>query len=564
MLFMLFLSNSQNCCAQTFRLKINGNSTAENKTIDSLQYKNIHQNIKSIDNEINIISEKLYKIGYLENQIEGKNKSSDSSYIVKFRLGEQIKTIHIYIGRNLLKNNFVSFLKIKDTVINCKDTELFLNYTLQKLERNGFAFAKLKLTSFRKENNAFYAELNFESEEQRRLNSIVVKFPENNRIDKFPNNSLSQINHKYKNKIFNKEITDKIYDDFEKFSFINQIKYPEILFTKDTTKVYVYLEKKKSNLFDGFIGFSNNENKKIIFNGYLNILLENILNTGEELSFYWKNDGNKQKIFKAGIDMPYLFKSPLNLKAQIQIFKQDSTFQNTKNNIDLGYLINHNSRIFIGYQATESSDIQNTNNKIISDYKSSFATTSFKYTKFESENLTFPNKAKIEFTAGFGKRNTNNSAATVGNSNQFQISFEAMYNFYLNKNNYINIKSQNYFLQSQNYIANELFRFGGFNSIRGFEENSLQAKSLQAILTEYRYIVSQKLYLHSIIDYCNYKDPFTQKNTNNSKNIIGIGLGIGVQTKTGLLKITISNGLVENGEKKFYNTIINICYNVKF
>lgn len=564
MLFMLFLSNSQNCCAQTFRLKINGNSTAENKTIDSLQYKNIHQNIKSIDNEINIISEKLYKIGYLENQIEGKNKSSDSSYIVKFRLGEQIKTIHIYIGRNLLKNNFVSFLKIKDTVINCKDTELFLNYTLQKLERNGFAFAKLKLTSFRKENSAFYAELNFESEEQRRLNSIVVKFPENNRIDKFPNNSLSQINHKYKNKIFNKEITDKIYDDFEKFSFINQIKYPEILFTKDTTKVYVYLEKKKSNLFDGFIGFSNNENKKIIFNGYLNILLENILNTGEELSFYWKNDGNKQKIFKAGIDMPYLFKSPLNLKAQIQIFKQDSTFQNTKNNIDLGYLINHNSRIFIGYQATESSDIQNTNNKIISDYKSSFATTSFKYTKFESENLTFPNKAKIEFTAGFGKRNTNNSAATVGNSNQFQISFEAMYNFYLNKNNYINIKSQNYFLQSQNYIANELFRFGGFNSIRGFEENSLQAKSLQAILTEYRYIVSQKLYLHSIIDYCNYKDPFTQKNTNNSKNIIGIGLGIGVQTKTGLLKITISNGLVENGEKKFYNTIINICYNVKF
>jgi 1,2-phenylacetyl-CoA epoxidase PaaB subunit len=39
-------------------------------------------------------------------------------------------------------------------------------------------------------------------------------------------------------------------------------KYPETLFTKDSTKVYVYLEKQNSNNFDGFIGFNNNENQK--------------------------------------------------------------------------------------------------------------------------------------------------------------------------------------------------------------------------------------------------------------------------------------------------------------
>lgn len=561
---MLFLSNSQNCCAQTFRLKINGNSTAENKTIDSLEYKNIHQNIKSIDNEINIISEKLYRIGYLENQIEEKNKISDSSYTVKFHLGEQIKTIHIYIGRNLLKNDFVSLLKIKDTVINCKDTELFLNYTLQKLEHNGFAFAKLKLTNFKKENSKFYAELNFELEEQRRVNSILIKFPKSNSTEKFPNSPLSQINSKYKNKVFNKETTDKIYEDFEKFSFTNQIKYPEILFTKDTTKIYVYLEKRKANVFDGFIGFSNNENKKIIFNGYLNFLLENILNAGEQLSLYWKNDGNKQKIFKAGIDIPYLLKSPLNLKAELQIFKQDSTFQNTKNSIDLGYLISHNSRIFLGYQSTESSDIQNTNNKTISDYKNSFTTTSFKYSKLERENLIFTNKVKIEFTAGLGKRNTNNSLETATNSNQFQAILEAMYNFHINKGNYINIRSQNYYLKSQNYITNELFRFGGINSIRGFEENSLQAKTMSSIQIEYRYLVSQNLYIHSITDYCIYTDPFSEQKEKNNRNLVGIGIGVGVQTKNGLLKLALANGSTEKEEKKFYNTIINICYNVKF
>jgi hypothetical protein len=498
------------------------------------------------------------------NQIGEKIKINDSSYTVKLNLGEQIKIIHIYIGTNLLKNDFVSSLKIKDTIINCKDTELFLYHTLQKLELNGFALAKLKLSNFRKENDKLFAELNFDLEKQRYLNSIVIKFPRNNSTEKFPSGHFSQINRKYKNKIFNKEITNKIYNDFEKFNFINQVKYPEILFTKDTTKIYLYIEKKKSNVFDGFIGFSNNENKKITLNGYINILLENILNTGEELSLYWKNDGNKQKIFKAGIDMPYLFKSPLNLKTQIQIFKQDSTFQNTKTNVDLGYLISYNCRIFLGYQSTESSDIQNTNNKSISDYNNSFITTSFKYSKFESRNLTFPNKAKIEFTAGFGKRNTNSSSETTENSSQFQITLDAMYNFYLNKSNYINIKSQNYFLQSQNYITNELFRFGGLNSIRGFEENSLQAKSIHSILTEYRYLISQNLYIHSIADYCIYIDPFSNKNERNNKNLIGIGVGIGVQTKNGLLKLTLANGSSENEEKKFYNTMINICYNVKF
>jgi hypothetical protein len=61
----------------------------------------------------------------------------------------------------------------------------------------------------------------------------------------FPEGHLKQINRKYKNSTFNQEVVRKIHDDFDKFGFVNQIKKPEILFTKDTTKVYVYLEKKK-------------------------------------------------------------------------------------------------------------------------------------------------------------------------------------------------------------------------------------------------------------------------------------------------------------------------------
>jgi len=559
--FLLLFYFGTNCFAQTYQLKIIGNSTSENKIIDSLKYNSVHTNVKAINDEVNTISERLSKIGYIENQVLENTKENDSIYTAKFRLGERIKSIHIYIGRNREINNIVSLDKKKDTLIlPYSEIETFLNNTLQKLEQNGFALAKLKLINIQKKNNSLYTELQFESGQQRQLNSIVVKFEESNKKNSFPEGHLKQINRKYHNSTFNQDVVRKIHDDFDKFRFVNQIKNPEILFTKDTTKVYVYLEKRKSNTFDGFIGFLNNENNKLVFNGYLDLTLENTLRAGEQFSLYWKSDGNNQKTFKTSIDLPYIFKSPIGLKAQIYIFKQDSIYQNTKTSIDLGYFADYNTRIYLGYQSTESSDIQNTNNSTISDYKNSFLTANLEYSKFDFENSTFPKKTSLSITMGLGKRTTTDLAETAGSSKQTYIHINAMHNFFLNKKNCFNINYQNYFLKSDTYIINELYRFGGINSIRGFAENSLQANFMTAIITEYRYIISRDLYLHSIIDYGYYQDD----SSNNKGNLLGFGLGMGVQTRNGLLKLAIANGSTKTQQIKFYNTIINICYNVKF
>lgn len=559
--FLLFFIIGLNCSAQNFQLRLIGSSDSENKTLDSLNYNSKHKNAKSVTDEISLTSERLSKIGYIENRILKNTKENDSSYITKFNLGERVKSIHIYIGRNSALFNLITTDKTKDSIIlPYRETELFLNQTLQKLEQKGFALAKLKLVNIQKKEHSLYAELQFESGQQRQLNAIVIKFTESNKKSSFPEGHLKQLNRKYRNNPFNQDLVRKIHDDFEKFRFVSQIKYPEILFTKDTTKVYVYLEKRKSNTFDGFIGFTNNENKKIVFNGYLDLTLENALKAGEQFSINWKSDGNNQKTFKASIDLPYLFKSPIGLKAQIHIFKQDSIFQNTKTAMDLGYLVDYNTRIYLGYQSTESSDIQNTNNSTISDYQNSFLTSNLEYTKLDYENPTFPKKTSLSLSLGTGKRTTSGLTETSGTNKQTYINIDAKHNFYLNKKNCININYQNFFLKSDTYIINELYRFGGINSVRGFAENSLQANFMTAIISEYRYIISQDLFIHSIIDYGYYQD----KSSNNSGNLLGLGLGMGLQTKNGLLKISFANGNTNNQKIKFYNTIVNLCYNVVF
>lgn len=564
LLFLLFLIFGWNSDAQNFQLQILGKSEAETRIIDSLKYNTKHKNTKSINDEIKKISARLSKIGYIDNIALNFNKAKDSSYITKLDLGKKIKFIHIYIGNDELLNSLI-LLNKKSTKIELPyvDIDSFLKGTMYKLEQNGYALAKLKLINIKKNKNTLYADLKLESDRKRKLNSIIIRYSENTQSKKFPKGHLTQINKKYQNTIFNQKNVEQIHRDFEKFGFVNQVKYPEILFTKDTTKVYIYLEKKNSNTFDGFIGFSNNDTKKIILNGYLDVKLENILDLGEQLSLYWKGDGNDQKSFKASIELPYLLKSPIGLKAQIQVFRQDTTFQNTKTGIDLSYFINYNTRFYLGYQATESSDIQNSNSISISDFKNSFLTSSFEYTKLETTNFTFPIKSKFFTSIGIGKRETN-ALTESSQNNQFVANIQAMHTIYLNKKNSINLNSQNYYLGSNRYIVNELFRFGGFNSVRGFTENSLQSYFMTSIITEYRYILSPNLYIHSIFDYCLYKNKSGLEKADNTENLIGIGLGMGLQTKNGLLKLAVANGNTKNQPFEIYNTIIHISYNVKF
>lgn len=560
-LFIYLISFS--AYAQNFHLTIKGINESESKTIDSLNYNTTHTNLKSLFEETKKTSQILSKKGYTDNKILEVHKINDSSYFSLFTLKQRIKYIHIYIG---IKNSFFKTNETKtDTIIiPYSELENYLNQKILDAEKSGFALSKLQLENIQKRNTIIYADLNFKSEKKRTINSIILNYTNHNKNNFFPKGHLKQLNKKYLNRTFNQETVKELYKDLNSFDFITQTKYPEILFTTDSTKIYTYIEQKKANTFDGYIGFSNEENKKVNINGYLDLSLTNTLHAGEKFSLYWKSDGNQQKTFNTKLEVPYIFQSPIGIKAQLNIFKQDSTFQNTRTEIDLGYYLNYNSKIYLGYQTTESSDIQNTNNSIISDFKNSYLITNYEFNKPDALNNLIPKKAHLNFLFGYGNRTTNSDPDTNPASKQFYINLNASYNFELNEKNFININSQNFYLNSKNYISNELFRFGGINSIRGFLDNSLQSNFNSLILTEYRYQFSTKIYINTIADYGVYQDLTAQSEPTKIKKLIGFGIGSVIETPNGLFRINLTNGGQNTKEMQLYNTIINICYNVKF
>lgn len=536
--------------AQNLYLKAEGKNPAETAVLDLLAYAKAHPNAKGVQDEAQNLSARLYRIGYLENRVLGNLKANDSTFIFSYALGSKTKSLLIYTTRLSAEEKALLTITTDTLTLPFNDVEAFMNRNLALLEQSGYAITSLQLTDYKKEGSTLTARLKLAIEKKRTLDDIVLEgYP------KFPEGIRRNIARQYKGKPFNKENLQRIHNDFTNLQFVTLPRYPEILFKQDTTKVYVYLEKAHPNTFDGFIGFSNNNESKLRFNGYLDLLLNNVLNSGEKFNLYWKNNGEQQSTFNVALELPYLFKTPIGAKAGLKIFKQDSTFQNTVTDLNLGYYFSYNSRLFAGYQSTQSTDIQNADSGTLSDYNSKFWTAGYELDIFNPADLLFRRKTILNAKAGTGSRDSK-----AGNTGQYFAQLNISHNLYLNPKNIVNIKNQTFYLNSSNYITNELQRFGGINSIRGFNENTLQGSLYSLIMAEYRYLAAPNLYIHSITDYGYAEDAVTQ-----TKNrFLGLGFGFGLLSGNGLFNLIYANGTANNQAIKLSNSIVHVSFKTSF
>jgi len=544
--------------AQRLYLKAEGASSRESAIVDSIGYKKEHPNARSVSDEAAALGQRLRKGGWLSTEIRQSGKSNDSTFIYTYRIGSRVKSLHIYIGADPQLRALAFPDEKTDSVrIPFTETESFLNRALSAFEQKGYPLAKLRLDQLDQNRDIIVARLIGETGKPRQVNDLVI-----NGYEKFPQSHRKQLLRLYRGRTFNRETLDKIYRDIGQFRFVTQTRYPEILFMQDTTKVYAYVEKAKANRFDGLIGFSNDDDagaaRKVRFSGYLDLLLVNALHGGEQFSLYWKSDGKKQTTFTAETQIPYIFRTPLALKAGLSIFKQDSTYQNTRTNLGLGYLFTYNKRLFLGYEATESSDIQNANSASVSDYKNKFATATFEFSQYRDADFLFPQQTWVSVRAGAGSRQSK-----VANDGQFFAEVNASRNFYLNDKNSIGLKTQDYLLDSGGYLLSELYRYGGINSIRGFAENSLQASALASLMAEYRYALAPGLYIHSITDYGYFLDQSRQDDGKRG-SLLGLGFGFGLLSNGGLFHLVYANGTANGQPVKLSNSVVHVSFKANF
>jgi translocation and assembly module TamA len=240
----------------------------------------------------------------------------------------------------------------------------------------------------------------------------------------------------------------------------------------------------------------------------------------------------------------------------LNIFKKDSSFTTVNQNAKLFYQINPQANVFFGINGTKSNNLLSAENAIsaIQDYNSNIYNVRFVYQKLQ-KNILFNTNLLFDLELGNGTRDFLNNS-----ENQTRFLFNAFKIFNFNPKNSIYIRLNGSGLFSNTFLENELFRFGGINSIRGFEENSIVASLYGLINTEYRYQLSNSIYIHSIIDFAYLENKLLIQ----KEKLYGFGFGFGLLTKAGLLKFNYANGKTENQKFKFSNSKIHLSLTAVF
>ncbi|MGQ8868339.1 hypothetical protein [Myroides sp. TSA_177.3] len=544
--FLLFLCLGSYGQNTNLTLELTSAQAKERELLHNLGYKKNHPDLQSIKQTVDSVDQLLYRKGFLS--FKKEKEQQEEVLVYTYILGEPIRQV-VLSNKNLDPSLQQRLGFTQDSIrfdFELLSTKL-QQYTL-KLDQEGLGMSALQLSNHNVQNNILYCDLQLNLAQSRKLNDIAIQSS-----GKVPEKIIKQVTKRYLNKPYSDQLVSNLTETLNELDFLKQYKTPETLFTDDNTTLYLYLDKVNTNTFDGFMGFSTDENEKFTLAGYLDLALNNVLNKGETLQLYWRSDANKQTQFDFKTSFVYLFNTPLNLSGQLNIQKQDTIYQNTKLALQIGYAIQYNQNIKVGYQSTSS-----TTNSILpsmENFDSKFYTLNYTLIKKRSYLPLFPVNYSLDALVGTGSRTTEEEKES-----QYIIQLQANKNIELAPKHFFYINWTYYSLFSKDYLVNELYRFGGTQSLRGFQENSLLANQLNLINTEYRFLVHPSLYLHTIFDYAiqEYK-PLNQKNT-----LYSIGMGLGFITSSSYFNLSFANGKQPGIPFSFDNTTIHIGFKTLF
>jgi len=516
-IYVLFLSCfSHHILGQENELILVTNDTIQNRIVSEIYYTKKHLQKKDVLDEINRILEQVKKRGFFTARIDSISKA-DKTFSAHIDLGKKTNKIIIINKLNpeertkLYGAPKISESAIDSIKIKTNEFDEFTNQLLEKIDRKGKSFSEISYINPIIKNDTLIIELTISDSSNRTIDKVIVRgynaFPE-----KFISNYFL-INTKT---VFSKQKLKTISTLTNRLDFIKENKAPEVLFKKDSTHLYLFFDKLGTSSFDGIVNFSSKENGKgLLLNGNLDLKLNNAFNSGEKFEIIWNKVSDEKTDFKINSYVPYLFNSKFSTTLEFNLYRQDSTFINTNFKFNTDYSINQRSHASVLYRSENSNYLLNTLNNEITSYSNYFIGLGYQMKKLSTSKLYDFNKG-VKLNLIVGKRKT-----SLESINQLKLHFSVFTNLQINDKGYLAIKNESGLLTSKNYLLNELFRIGGANSIRGYNEQSIFTNGYSYSNIEFRYLLDRSSYLYSITDLGAYKESSTKK----IKKLLGIGAG---------------------------------------
>jgi len=571
--FLLFIANNS-YAQKSYKLEIKASVEKEQAIISKIKIKNsfVSQAArkKAIDKFLLSLQAQSYVLAAIDSSI-----INDKKEIVFISLNEKYQWQRLGTGN--LNPLAISDIGFQEKDFQSQDFNynrlIHIQETIIKYyENHGYPFAAISLDSIEINKQNISAVFNLDKGPQVYIDTIIL-----NGFNKIHPNYIYQLLDIKPGDLYDEAQIKKIKTQLASMPFAQEQKAYFIEFSEDQARINLNLIKRKTNVFDGIIGFQpkSNIDNKMMLTGNLVLKLYNSFERGEMISLNWQSPGGGSQNLSIGLAYPYLFNSPIGADYSFKLFKQDTSFLNLRNKPGIRFIINGTDYIKVSADLF-SSTILSKNlingipvNEDQLDMHSNMGNLELNLSRFDySFN---PRKGwRINLSGGFGSKriikqhDIDEHFYDSLNTSSQQVKLKAHLEYYipLFKRQTIRIWSLSEMLKGDNLFSNELYRIGGFSDLKGFNEESLYASTYSIISIEWRLLLERNSFINVFWNKAYVENGTGTKTTYDQP--MGFGAGISFETKAGIFALSYALGQQQGNPIEFSQAKIHFGYMAQF
>lgn len=387
-------------------------------------------------------------------------------------------------------------------------------------------------------------------------------------------------------KKYNEEVFSKVDSRLKLLPFVELTAPSSIVFENEKAKPKLYLKDRKSNQFDLLIGLlPGSSGQRVLITADIFIHLISPFGMGEEVKVKWQKLQPKTQTLDVHLVYPYLLGIPLGINAKFDLFKVDTSFLNLNGEYGVQYQLGGPDVVKLAYRNrstivlfTDTNFIKQTNRLPQNlDVSSNEVMMELNLQRLNYRfNPTSGFQMKFSTSFGIKKIKKSNSIATLfdGNTgstfnrlydsiqlNTFttELSFSIDKFWRINRRNTIRTNAEGAYIFNQLITQNELYRIGGLNSLRGFDDRSILTPYYLMANLEYRFLISRNAFFFMFFNSAMVKE--TRFFANKPFDFpFGFGAGSTIETKIGMFALSYAMGTQQNQPFTFRSGKIHFGY----
>lgn len=350
--------------------------------------------------------------------------------------------------------------------------------------------------------------------------------------------------------------------------FLRTTKSPEVLFIRDKALIRLYLEETQASAFNFLIGIlpnSDQQGGRLLINGEAFLRLENPFGRGRSIAVDWKNLQPRSPQLKAALAWPYLFDSPLGIDGTFHLFKRDTFWLDIEGTLGLRYALQGNDHVRI-FLKSKISNLITVDTQQIRLSQSLPDRLDLRYNwlglAFTKEQLDYrfnPRAGyRLAIEASGGSRTVRPNPAITGLSGN-DFDYSSLYDSIAQPalSGRVSISAEKYwplgqrstfltayeggYLYASTLWTNELFRIGGNQLLRGFDEESILASHFHVATFEFRYLLGRNAFFNVFGD-VGYVERRVSDAPMRVNRPIGFGAGLAFETGAGIFEVNYALG----------------------